>query len=306
MSDGQAPAAPAPETVGGTTFLTQPPPPAEMPAEPAPGSADAALAQAKVENARPEWAPEKFWDADKKTLRQEELGKSYQNLEKLIGRDKVPLPQSADDEEGWERWYKASGRPEAPEKYEFKRPELPAEIGYDQEAEDSLRSWAYANGLNQRQAGNLYDGYVKLQIERHGAYVTSSKQQTEAATAALMREHGTQFEAFKRDATTAIDTYGDPDFRKFLAETGLGNDPRMIRFAGRVGKELGGETRIHGKATESISAADGERAISDFRSKNETALYDKGHADHARATKELTSLYEKVYGKEAANRIVRV
>lgn len=295
MSDGQAQAAQAPVDTGGATILTSTPPPA---AALAPTAADAAVAAAQVENARPEWAPEKFWDPEKRQLRAEDLGKSYINLEKLVGRDKVPVPQSDDDEEGWQRWYKASGRPEKPEEYDFKRPELPKEMGYDEDTEKSFRTWAHINGLSKKQAQNLYDGYVKTQIERHAAWATTQKQSTDKARADLMREHGAQYDSFVTSATSAINQYGDPDFRKFLDESGLGNDPRMIRVFGRIGKELGGETRLKGKPEPGVNEADLDTAISRFRADNQQALYDKHHPEHERVVKDFNKLFERRFGTD--------
>ena len=50
------------------------------------------------------------------------------------------------------------------DKYEFKRPELPSDLPYDEETEKSFRTWAHINGLSKKQASNLYDGFVKTQL----------------------------------------------------------------------------------------------------------------------------------------------
>ena len=43
-----------------------------------------------------------------------EMAQGYRNLEKLVGGEKVPLPKGDTDNEGWERVYKALGRPAKP------------------------------------------------------------------------------------------------------------------------------------------------------------------------------------------------
>ena len=67
---------------------------------------------APAEDAIPEWVPKKSWDAEKKSARLEDLGRAYTHLEKLLGREKVPVPVDENDEEGWQRWYNAAGRME--------------------------------------------------------------------------------------------------------------------------------------------------------------------------------------------------
>lgn len=296
--EGQAQAAPAPENTGGT-FLTSPPPsPAAAPMDPAQAGAEAAIAAAKLDNQRPEWAPEKFWDADKRSLKHEDLGKAYMNLERLVGHEKIPVPKSDDDKDGWERWWKAAGRPDDPNGYEFKKPQLPDDMGYDDDTEKSFRTWAHVNGLSKKQAQALYDGYVKTQIEKHGAWSVAQKQAADKVRADLMREHGAQFEAFTRSATSAIDQYGDPEFRRYLDETGLGNDPRMIRVFGRIGSELAGETRLKGKPAAADNPADIDAAIAKFQTDNKDALFSKNHPDHDRVVKAYNGLFEKRYGTD--------
>lgn len=245
-------------------------------------------------NARPEWAPEKFWKDNK--LDYEGLGKSYLSLEKLLGSEKIPVPRSDDDAEGWERYFKAGGKPEKADDYEFKvdRDKLPQNF-YDEEAEKSFRQWAHANHLNKRQAANLHDAYVKAHLERHKAWEDNRKQTQAKLQTDLMREHGAGYEGFMKGAKGAISRYADPDFMSFLDESGLGNDPRMIRAFGRIGKEMMGDTRIAGAAKPTINVADLDASISDYRKQHQTALMDKSHPDHDRHVAHMAELYRKRY-----------
>ena len=264
------------------------------PAAPAPGTAAAAI-QA-VQDGPPDYLPAKFWDASTKSPKVEDLGRSYQSLEKLLGREKVPVPVSEDDEEGWQRWYAASGRPEDPDKYEFKRPDLPKDLPYDEDTEKAFRTWAHINGLNKKQATNLYEGYVKTQMERHAAYQTGQKQARAKVESDLRREYGQQFEGTMSGARNAMNQYADPDFRQWLDETGMGNDPRLIRVFARIGKEVGGEQKLKGTPSAEANPADIDRAIVDYREKHKTALFDKRHPDHDLRAKEYSKLFEARYG----------
>lgn len=110
--------------------------------------------------ARPEWAPEQFWDADAGQVRVEDLAKSYREAHSLIGRrvgDLSPdarrklaesLPDEmraawgeeiraglAEDEEFLkplrEKW--SEGLPKAPDAYSFEQIELPDGLSLDAE-----------------------------------------------------------------------------------------------------------------------------------------------------------------------------
>lgn len=249
----------------------------------------------EVMDGPPEWAPQKYWDPEKKTVRTEDLGRGYQHLEKLLGREKVPVPTSDDDNEGWDRWYKATGRPEKPDEYEFERPTLPKDLPYDEESEKNFRMWAHVNGLNKKQAKALYDGYVKTQVERHGAWHEEQKKQRANLEQALIREHGGSIEAVKQRAFTVMQDHADGEFRQYLDESGLGNDPRMVRFLNRIAQKMGGETKLKGAPVQRASPTDLDSSISEFRNKHNKTLMDRSHPDHERIKKEFERLFAARY-----------
>lgn len=287
---------------GGSTILTEGAAPAGAGGNPAGGAQSAAPAdgaQAAIQQAQngpPEYIPAKFWDADKKAPKIEDLGKSYQNLEKLLGREKVPAPLGDEDQEGWDRWYRASGRPDKADDYEFERPAaLPKGIDYDEATEKSFREWAHINGLNKKQAKNLYDGYVKSQVERAAEYEKYQTQAQSQARDSLQREYGAQYDAKMARAKAALGKYADPDYFKFLNESGQGNDPRMIRAWIKIGEEMAGDERLKGAAAPSAAPADLDRAIADFRQRHEKALFSKEHPDHDVRVREYNKLFEARY-----------
>lgn len=254
----------------------------------------------EVMDGPPEWAPAKYWDAEKKSVRYEDLGRGYQSLEKLLGREKVPVPTGDDDKEGWERWYKASGRPDTIEDYVFERPTLPSDLPYDEESEKNFRTWAHVNGLTKKQASNLYDGYVKTQLERHASYVEGQKKQRSELEQALIREHGGRIENVKQTAFAVMQEHADGEFRQFLDQTGLGNDPRMVRFLHKVGSKMNGETRLKsGPPVQQANSADLDKSISAFRDKHNKALMDKAHPDHDRLATEFKRLFEARFPEAA-------
>lgn len=226
------------------------------------------------------------------------LAKGYTNAEQLLGREKVPLPKTDED---WERWYAAAGRPEAPEKYEFKRPEkLPDGMTYDEDLEKGFRAWAHGNGLNTRQANGLYEMYVKQTVERQAAWHQGQMKAREDAEAALRREWGRAYDGNIALARGAIQQYADPDFQAYLSQTGLGNDPRMVRAFANIGKAQMGETALVGQPQGTgMTPRDLDTAIADFRGKHWEALSDRSHPEHARLNKEYARLFEQRFAEEA-------
>jgi hypothetical protein len=258
------------------------------------GTADRALQD--VQDGPPEGIPLKYWDAENREVRVDEMAQGYNNLEKLLGTEKVPVPQSDDDEEGWDRFYKAAGRPDDPGEYGFEPPEqMPESLPYDTDLEQSYRNVAHKNGLSDRQAKAIYDAYVKTQIERTAEWEKLRQENRAEMQAKLQREYGQRYEGAVNRARTAMNTFADPDFVQFLQESNLDDDPRMIRFMERVGGRLTGERKLVGKQEGAATPQDVDRAISDFRAKNAKALHDRNHPDNARLTAELQRLYASKY-----------
>jgi hypothetical protein len=280
-----------------TAAEAAPPPGADGTPAPAKDAVVQALDDANA--APPEWAPQKYWDPKTKTVKVEDLGRSYINLEKLLGREKVPVPTSDDDEEGWHRWYAASGRPESPDKYEFARPDkLPDGLDYDEDLEKNYRQWAHQNGLNKKQAKAFYDGWVKTQVEKHAAWQDQVRRTRADGLQALARAEGRQLDVVISDAKVGFRHAGDEALEAKLKAYGLDNDPDIVRAFAKVGRELGGDRRIAGKPA-AENPADIEKAMRDFRDKHKEALFDKNHPDHAGRVKELEKLYERRFPENA-------
>jgi hypothetical protein len=278
---------------GGTSFLGGAP--AGDPGAAAAAAATAAPAAPVVEGP-PEWLPPKYWDGEKKSARYEELGRGYQSLEKFLGSEKVPVPTNWDDQEQVERWYKAGGRPEKPDDYEFKRPDkLPDDLPYDEETEKNFRTWAHVNGFSKKQASNMYENYVKTQLDRHTAWQEGQRRMRGELEEKLVREHGGNIEAVRQRAFSVMQQYADGEFRQYLDQTGLGNDPRMVRFLANVAKAQGGETRLQGKPAASANPLDMQKQISDFRSKHNAALMSKTHPDHDLRVREFEAMFRDAY-----------
>jgi len=71
---------------------------------------------------RPDWAPEKFWDAAKGELRTQDLAKAHGELEQKLGKGRDGLKAEIEAE-------RLKGRPAKPEDYAIKVPEKGAPAG---------------------------------------------------------------------------------------------------------------------------------------------------------------------------------
>jgi len=306
------------------SFLTEGLDTAPAPAETAPSAPEGNVEQqladqlaAKVaEGVKPDTKPEapkvdaKWYDdlpddlkADPNVVKyssKEALAKAHVNAVKLLGTDKVPLPKDENDAEGWERYYKAGGRPDKAEDYAIERAtDLPEGMQWDEDGENFLRSYAIANGLNQRQVANLADLVMKQRIDAHRAAMDAQAAYVRERDERITRELGDQLPAYKANAIAVMKEYGDSDLVAYLNDSKLGDDPRFIKAFGRIGRELLGDNRVKTpERSQATDAGDAQAQLAKFRERNSKALYDNMHPGHKAAVAQLTELTERLYGTE--------
>lgn len=230
----------------------------------------------------------------------EGLAKSYTNLEKMLGADKVPVPKEGDNE-ALERWYKAGGWPEQPEGYKFEKPaDIPEGMVYDQDIDNRLTGILHEAKLDPRQAHSVREKLIELVSEGTVENVNASKAQADAVEAerktaeeSLRKEWGNAFDERAKIAGRAMNELWGADLMSAFEAGGFGNHPVLVKKAYEMGTKLIGEKNLIGEKEAEQTPGDLDAAISEFRNKHATALMDKTHVDHARLTAEMTRLYEK-------------
>ena len=111
------------------------------------------------------------------------LAKSYLNLERMLSKEKMPIPTDNDGDEVWDQAYKAMGRPESPEGYQ-------APAGIDPEDKAATDAIFYDAGLSQRQASKLYGQIAKALEENASNQQEQSTQSVEQAVQSLEADFG--------------------------------------------------------------------------------------------------------------------
>ena len=84
------------------------------------------------------------------------LAKSYIHAQKMIGSDKIPVPNKYATDEDWQAVYNKLGRPETPDAYEFN---LKDNSNIDENALKGFKETAHKNGLLPKQAEAIMNFY---------------------------------------------------------------------------------------------------------------------------------------------------
>ncbi|MGF1455190.1 MAG: hypothetical protein ACFB6R_07415 [Alphaproteobacteria bacterium] len=187
---------------------------------------------------------------------------AFENRQKLSTALQVPGDGASPEE--MDAFWSRLGRPDKPEDYRIERGELAENLPKDEMAETREQRFvaaAHGLGLTECQVNGLLQNYYGMVGEALEVQSAASAAARDLAEGTLRGEwKGADFETNLRLARLAVREMGGQPFAAFVEESGIGNDPRFIRFAAEIGRRLG-EDRV----VASASMSDGERADLDTR-----------------------------------------
>lgn len=226
----------------------------------------------------------------------EALARAYINLERTLGNDKVPVPRDPNDQEAWDRYYIAGGRPAEPAQYAFQKPDkMPEGVVWDEPMEGWWRQAAFESGLSQRQAQRLVDQYrdrwfaqVDLQNRSIGNDITRGK-------AELQRDWGSEFAARQSLARAAFAEM-PPEVQQMARDSGLARMPSFVKYLYEQRVATTGERQPRPPGESGDSSPEGLRSkIAQFRSMHDAALKDAHHPEHELRLAEFTALHNRLF-----------
>ncbi len=181
-----------------------------------------------------------------KALEHEGKVKEY---ETKIASEFIPkLKENATDAEKAE-YYKALGRPDAPEKYEFPKVDLPESFPNKDvltAAETAFRQDCFAAGIPAKEAGFLYKNFMDRQIATFTASETAKEQGRQDAILALKTEWGGKFDENAAIADRAMTKYLTPEAKTTIEQAGLGNNPAIAKLFHAIGISIKDDVLIRG------------------------------------------------------------
>lgn len=216
------------------------------------------------------------------------LAKSYVHAQSLIGKKGVIPPTEKSSDEEWESFFKQIGRPEA-DKYEFEAPK-----DSNEETIKAFKSVAHKAGLLPKQAKAVVDWFAGFENEAATRVNEQKANAHKQGLEALKKEWGQGYDKEITSAKLAVTEVGGEDFLKYLEQTGLGNDPVMIKTMAKFGKLLG-EDKIRGANTGRMGKTPAEIQNEIQNLTSDPAYSDSSHGKHSVIVNQVTELYKQLY-----------
>ena len=224
------------------------------------------------------------------------LAKSYINATRMIGQDKVAVPNENSTDDQWNEVYGKLGRPESPDKYKL---EVNSDlVPLDESAVKSFAENAHQLGLNNKQAQGILE-YYKNSME---GSVQQARIDTETAQAnseaELRKEWGRSFdENIKKAGAVAKANMDETVLNMELKDgTRLGDHPAVIKGFANIANILS-EDKLVGTESENVDqSADYEAEISKLVNDRDGPYWNKSHPDHDKIVQQVFTLRTMMNG----------
>lgn len=145
------------------------------------------------------------------------------------------------------------GKPEgAPEKYEFTAPDG---VTYDAAVLGAFSEVAKDLNLSQEAAQKVLDKMAPVMNQRQADQIEAFRTEWADAAKADREYGGDKLAENLGHAKKALDTFGTPELRKLLDDTGLGNHPEVVRVFVRAGKAISEDGFVAGRGGNASKAS---------------------------------------------------
>ena len=218
--------------------------------------------------------------------------KSYLHSQKLVGSDKIPIPNKYATDEDWNAVYEKLGKPKSPDGYEYN---LPKEAKLDDNSLKAFSAEAHKLGLLPKQA----QGIIKYYNDLAGASETEANHKAEAARNEAEKNLRKEFGSTYNDRITAAkklatSTLGNEFLNSTLLQDGskLGDNPTVVKAFADLAAQMSEDNIVKGDAPAYMSNKEINKQIASLQQPG-SAYWDKRNPNHSEAVQEVQELLRK-------------
>ena len=226
----------------------------------------------------------------------EALAKSYVNATRMIGQDKVAVPNNNSTEDQWNEVYDKLGRPESADKYQL---DVKSDIvPLDEGAIKQFAENAHQLGLNNKQAQGILEFY-KNSMESSAQQSKIDNETAQAnAEQELRKEWGSNYENNIKKAGSIAKANMNPEVLDMELKDGtrLGDHPAIIKGFANIAN-LMSEDKLVSTESENVSqGTDYEAEISKIVNDRDGPYWNKSHPDHDKVVQQVFTLRTMMNG----------
>ena len=220
--------------------------------------------------------------------------KSYLNAQRLVGANKVAIPNKMATDEDWDEVYKKLGRPEKPDdyKYSFKDDEI------NQDQLKSFNETAHRIGLLPKQAERIIKFYNEMNEQQQVDQTKVFEEKQVEAMSALKKEFGPTYnKRLDQAKKLATETLGNEMLNNTILKDGsrLGDNVSVIKAFSMLADKLSEDEIVKGEGTGYATASEIEKEISELTEEG-SPYWNKTHPNHKKTVDQVFKLREQLNG----------
>ena len=221
----------------------------------------------------------------------EGLAKSYVHAQKLVGADKIPVPNKYATDKDWDAVYEKLGRPKSADGYKF---DLPQDKKVDEVSLKEFSTQAHKLGLLPGQAQGMVKFYNEMTAKSLQDADGKALAAREASEKTLKQEFGQAYDQKVTQAATLAKSVGATDILNRNLEDGtkLGDHPDMIKVFAQLASKMGEDSIVQASGPTYLTPSQIEKQIGEL-TQTGSAYWDKNHPNHGVAVQEVLALREK-------------
>ena len=223
------------------------------------------------------------------------LAKSYIHAQKLVGADKIPVPNKHATEDDWNAVYEKLGRPQSADGYKFN---LPEDQKVDEQGLKVFADHAHKLGLLPNQAEGMVKFYNQMKASEIAAADSTATAGRQKAIDELQTEWGQAYNQKLTAANNVVSEVFPKGFMSMNLEDGtkLGDHPAVIKAFATLADKMGEDNITQSSGPVFQTPQQIEKDIGELTMPG-SAYWDKNHPNHKAAVEEVQALFEQKHAK---------
>ena len=219
------------------------------------------------------------------------LAKSYIHAQKLVGADKIPVPNKHATEDDWNAVYEKLGRPQSADGYKFN---LPEDQKVDEQGLKVFADHAHKLGLLPNQAEGMVKFYNQMKASEIAAADSTATAGRQKAIDELQTEWGQAYNQKLTAANNVVSEVFPKGFMSMNLEDGtkLGDHPAVIKAFATLADKMGEDKIPQAEGPSYLTPKQIDKEIATIQAPG-SAYWDKNHPNHRVAVEEVLALREK-------------
>lgn len=224
-----------------------------------------------------------------------DLAKSFIHSQKMIGKNKVVLPDPKHGtEQDWREFYQKVGLPADIGEYKV---DGPKDFDVDEKFLGEFKQTAHSLNILPAQAQKLLDWYINKEVSMGESATEKFKTEIDGKLAEYKRKAGDAYEKQIYMSGRLIDKFGNKGLQELMNNPAIGSNPDVIEFMYGVSKLLFEEEKIEGGdfIPGGVSPKDAQERIDELKADPKGPYWNGSHAGHKAAVAEMQRLYTIVH-----------